>query len=133
MMKDKTTIKSFSFSFCCLRFHLLKQNCIYQSKWFIFQLKIFVMKVRSSIKAICKHCYIVRRGKIRYVYCKKTAKHKQRQGYHTLIQDEVSSPGEKSSNFVPVWDSFNNETFKSKVRLDSLSFKILGFFSLFAL
>ena len=43
------------------------------------------MKVRSSIKTMCKHCYIVRRGKIRYVYCKETPKHKQRQGYHTMI------------------------------------------------
>ncbi len=42
------------------------------------------MKVRSSIKAMCKHCYVVRRGKSRYVYCKETPKHKQRQGYHTM-------------------------------------------------
>lgn len=42
------------------------------------------MKVRSSIKAMCKHCYVVRRGKTRFVYCKETAKHKQRQGYHTM-------------------------------------------------
>ena len=41
------------------------------------------MKVRSAIKAMCKHCYVVRRGKIRYVKCKKNPKHKQRQGYHT--------------------------------------------------
>ena len=43
------------------------------------------MKVRSSIKAMCKHCYVVRRGKTRYVYCKMTPKHKQRQGYHTMV------------------------------------------------
>lgn len=42
------------------------------------------MKVRSAIKALCKNCYIVRRGKIRYVYCKKHPKHKQRQGIHTM-------------------------------------------------
>ena len=41
------------------------------------------MKVRSAIKAMCKHCYVVRRGKIRYVKCKKNPKHKQRQGFHT--------------------------------------------------
>lgn len=34
---------------------------------------------------MCKHCYIVKRGKIRYVYCKETPKHKQRQGYHTMV------------------------------------------------
>ncbi|KAJ1420386.1 ribosomal protein L36-domain-containing protein [Ochromonadaceae sp. CCMP2298] len=42
------------------------------------------MKVRSSIKAMCKHCYVVRRGKTRFVYCKMHAKHKQRQGFHTM-------------------------------------------------
>ncbi len=41
------------------------------------------MKVRSSIKAMCPHCYIVRRGKKRFVYCKENPKHKQRQGFHT--------------------------------------------------
>jgi ribosomal protein L36 len=43
------------------------------------------MKVRSAIKKFCKFCYIVRRGKVRYVYCKENPKHKQRQGYHTII------------------------------------------------
>jgi ribosomal protein L36 len=42
------------------------------------------MKVRSAIKKFCKFCYIVRRGKVRYVYCKENPKHKQRQGYHTM-------------------------------------------------
>ena len=43
------------------------------------------MKVRSTIKLFCKHCYRVRRGNTHYVYCKMTPKHKQRQGYHTII------------------------------------------------
>jgi len=55
--------------------------------------KVRKMKVRSSIKAMCKHCYVVRRGKVRYVCCKKTPKHKQRQGYHTFAfaenKDEI--------------------------------------------
>lgn len=46
------------------------------------------MKVRSSIKAMCKHCYVVRRGKSRFVYCKMTPKHKQRQGYHTMAHQD---------------------------------------------
>lgn len=46
------------------------------------------MKVRSAIKALCPHCYVVRRGKTRYVYCKKSPKHKQRQGFHTLAMAE---------------------------------------------
>jgi len=33
---------------------------------------------------MCKDCYVVRRGKSRYVYCRTTPKHKQRQGYHTM-------------------------------------------------
>eukprot|EP01031_Cornospumella_fuschlensis_P033975 gene33975-41115_t len=44
------------------------------------------MKVRSSIKALCPHCYIVKRGKKRFVYCKESPKHKQRQGFHTIVQ-----------------------------------------------
>ena len=43
------------------------------------------MKVRSAIKKFCKHCYKVRRGKTHYVYCKKNPKHKQRQGFSTMI------------------------------------------------
>ena len=46
------------------------------------------MKVRSSIKTMCKHCYAVQRGKTRYIYCKMTPKHKQRQGYHTMVHQE---------------------------------------------
>ncbi|NCO80186.1 50S ribosomal protein L36 [bacterium] len=37
------------------------------------------MKVRSSVKKICKHCKIVRRKGRVYVICK-NPKHKQRQG-----------------------------------------------------
>ena len=43
------------------------------------------MKVKSAIRAICKHCYVVRRGKTRFVYCKKNPRHKQRQGFHTHV------------------------------------------------
>ncbi|MFH0987343.1 MAG: 50S ribosomal protein L36 [Patescibacteria group bacterium] len=38
------------------------------------------MKVRASVKKICKDCKIVRRKSKLYVICKKTPKHKQRQG-----------------------------------------------------
>ena len=37
------------------------------------------MKVRSSVKKICKDCQVVRRKKRVVVICK-NAKHKQRQG-----------------------------------------------------
>jgi large subunit ribosomal protein L36 len=44
------------------------------------------MKVRSAIRRMCKHCYIVRRGKKVSVYCKKDPKHKQRQGFHSFAR-----------------------------------------------
>ncbi|MCK4572047.1 50S ribosomal protein L36 [candidate division WOR-3 bacterium] len=37
------------------------------------------MKVRSSVKKICKDCKIIRRKGVVYVVCK-NPKHKQRQG-----------------------------------------------------
>ncbi|OGM32231.1 50S ribosomal protein L36 [Candidatus Woesebacteria bacterium RIFCSPHIGHO2_02_FULL_38_9] len=37
------------------------------------------MKVRSSIKKICKNCKVVKRKGVLYVICK-NPKHKQRQG-----------------------------------------------------
>ena len=38
------------------------------------------MKVRASVKPICTSCKVVKRkGKV-YIICKKTPKHKQRQG-----------------------------------------------------
>lgn len=38
------------------------------------------MKVRPSVKKICKDCKTVRRGTRVYVICEKNPKHKQRQG-----------------------------------------------------
>jgi large subunit ribosomal protein L36 len=38
------------------------------------------MKVRSSVKKICRDCTIVRRNRRVMVICKKNPKHKQRQG-----------------------------------------------------
>ncbi len=57
------------------------------------------MKVRSSIRALCPHCYIVRRGKSRFVYCKENPKHKQRQGFHTSTV--VQQPTTLSDYHVP--------------------------------
>ncbi|MEA3249636.1 MAG: 50S ribosomal protein L36 [Patescibacteria group bacterium] len=37
------------------------------------------MKVRASVKKICRDCKVIRRGKRLYVICK-TVRHKQRQG-----------------------------------------------------
>lgn len=38
------------------------------------------MKVRTSVKKICRSCKIVRREGVVRVICKKNPKHKQRQG-----------------------------------------------------
>ncbi len=42
------------------------------------------MKVRSSIRKICPSCKLVRRGRKQFVICPANARHKQRQGLHTL-------------------------------------------------
>lgn len=43
------------------------------------------MKVKASVKKMCEYCYITKRKNTRghervYVYCKRNARHKQRQG-----------------------------------------------------
>lgn len=38
------------------------------------------MKVRTSVKKICMHCFVVRREGIVRVLCKRNPRHKQRQG-----------------------------------------------------
>ncbi|PIY90768.1 MAG: 50S ribosomal protein L36 [Candidatus Nealsonbacteria bacterium CG_4_10_14_0_8_um_filter_35_10] len=38
------------------------------------------MRVKPSVKKICKYCKIVRRKGRVYVICKRNPKHKQRQG-----------------------------------------------------
>jgi ribosomal protein L36 len=62
------------------------------------------MKVRSAIKTMCKNCYIVKRGRVRYVCCKVNPKHKQRQGFHTIVQENVVN--EEASN---MWSLLPNE------------------------
>lgn len=38
------------------------------------------MKVKSTIKKICRDCKEVKRGQRRFVLCSKNPRHKQRQG-----------------------------------------------------
>jgi large subunit ribosomal protein L36 len=38
------------------------------------------MKVRASVKKMCEHCQIIRRGGNVQVRCKRDLKHNQRQG-----------------------------------------------------
>ncbi|MEX0939976.1 MAG: 50S ribosomal protein L36 [Candidatus Babeliales bacterium] len=38
------------------------------------------MKVRTSVKKMCKDCQVVRRENVVRIICKKNPRHKQRQG-----------------------------------------------------
>mmetsp|Transcript_24525 Transcript_24525/g.97317 ORF Transcript_24525/g.97317 Transcript_24525/m.97317 type:complete len:90 (-) Transcript_24525:209-478(-) len=55
------------------------------------------MKVKSSVRKICEHCYSVRRGKKLWIYCKKNPRHKQRQGFATLAgtTPETTTPNQQ--------------------------------------
>lgn len=43
-------------------------------------IKEVVMKVRASVKKMCKDCKVVKRKGILRIVCKASPKHKQRQG-----------------------------------------------------
>lgn len=43
------------------------------------------MKVRGSLRKICEQCKIVTRSRKNYVICKANPRHKQRQGFSTLV------------------------------------------------
>ena len=45
-----------------------------------FALATRTMKVMQPLKKRCDHCYIVKRGKLRFVYCKVNPRHKARNG-----------------------------------------------------
>jgi large subunit ribosomal protein L36 len=49
------------------------------------------MKVRSSLKLMCRNCRFVRRNRVLFVVCKVSAKHKQRQGFSTLAAVQTQS------------------------------------------
>jgi large subunit ribosomal protein L36 len=38
------------------------------------------MKVRTSVKTICKDCRVIKRAGVVRIICKKNPRHKQRQG-----------------------------------------------------
>jgi len=51
------------------------------------------MKIRSSLRKMCEQCKIITRGRKNYVICKGNPRHKQRQGYSTMVNiaDGVTS------------------------------------------
>lgn len=62
------------------------------------------MKVKGSLRRLCAHCKVVRRGKAVFVICSETPRHKQRQGFHTLITTSLQqassggAPGVEDAN-----------------------------------
>jgi len=57
------------------------------------------MKIKSAVKRLCEHCYMVRRGKTLYVRCTKNPRHKQRQGFAT---DARAGPPEPPRAWRPL-------------------------------
>ncbi|KAM3145935.1 hypothetical protein pb186bvf_001913 [Paramecium bursaria] len=54
------------------------------------------MKVRSSLKKLCDHCFVQRKGKLIYIRCKANPRHKQRQGHYkfsTIYGDPLIENG----------------------------------------
>ena len=52
------------------------------------------MKVVSAVRRRCQHCRIVRKNKTIYVRCEVYPRHKQRQGFATLVQPSACpAPG----------------------------------------
>jgi len=68
------------------------------------------MKVRSSIRRMCKHCRVVNRGKKRFVYCTESPKHKQRQGYHTFAVNESCSCDLDSLSMTAISSSLSSSS-----------------------
>mmetsp|Transcript_19670 Transcript_19670/g.20385 ORF Transcript_19670/g.20385 Transcript_19670/m.20385 type:complete len:97 (-) Transcript_19670:227-517(-) len=71
------------------------------------------MKVRSAVRIMCKDCYLVRRKRKLFCYCKSNPRHKQRQGYHSSIPSSSSSsipsiPSPISSPFSSSLTMFNS-------------------------
>ena len=60
------------------------------------------MKVVSSLRPICKDCYIVRRGKRLYMRCKTFPRHKRRQGFSSLAAQSHGLYDSSIQNMSPL-------------------------------
>lgn len=58
------------------------------------------MRVRSSLKKICKSCQIVKRGRNVYVICPANSRHKQRAGFATLATTSVDMTPQSPINWA---------------------------------
>jgi large subunit ribosomal protein L36 len=61
------------------------------------------MKVRASVKRMCKHCTTVRRRGVLFVTCKKDPKHKQRQGFHSEAAQSHAMAACSGCATTPAW------------------------------
>ena len=59
------------------------------------------MRVKSSVKKLCAHCFMVYRKNKLHVYCPKNPRHKQRQGFHTCVSC-ACSPAASVSTSLPI-------------------------------
>ena len=59
------------------------------------------MRVKSSVKKLCEHCFMVYRKNKLHVYCSKNPRHKQRQGFHTCVSCAACAPSAAISSFSP--------------------------------
>ena len=56
------------------------------------------MRVKSSVKKLCEHCFMVYRKNKLHVYCPKNPRHKQRQGFHTCVSCACSPAASASAS-----------------------------------
>eukprot|EP01016_Furgasonia_blochmanni_P014323 TRINITY_DN1747_c0_g3_i2.p1 TRINITY_DN1747_c0_g3~~TRINITY_DN1747_c0_g3_i2.p1 ORF type:complete len:124 (-),score=13.45 TRINITY_DN1747_c0_g3_i2:329-700(-) len=71
--------------------------------------KNFEMKVGSSVKKMCEHCFMVRKKRKLYVKCKANPRHKQRQGFSSLARpDSILLQSTTTQNGQPAFLSTNN-------------------------
>ena len=72
------------------------------------------MKVVSSLKKLCKDCYIVRRGKKLYLRCKSQPRHKRRQGFSTInTAAHFALAEEASANFTRSYDGYQMKDYST--------------------
>src|SRR2546423_6055354 len=58
------------------------------------------LKVRTSVKPICEHCKVIKRRGVIRVICKRSPKHKQRQGEHMARISGVDLPRGKKIQYA---------------------------------
>ena len=60
------------------------------------------MKIRSSVKRLCRNCKVVRRRGCIYITCSTSPRHKQRQGFHTLASQSAFINSSEQANLTSI-------------------------------